>query len=107
MDVCVRHFESEDSHSHLYAGEGALDGHGHFFGELHVFTYFVVFHVEDVVHLATRNDQRVSFLQWVDVEESVELIAFGAFVAGYFSSGYFRENVHNVRHSVLSRLIYR
>ena len=54
----------------------------------------IVLHVEDIVDLTTGDHQCVAFCHRVDVEESVELVAFGTFVAGNFASSDFTKNVH-------------
>jgi hypothetical protein len=36
----------------------------------------------------------VAFHHGIDVEEGIEVLVLGAFVAGNLASGYFAENVH-------------
>lgn len=38
-----------------------------------------IFHIEDVVN--SRYNERVSLYQWIDVEECIEILTLGAFVA--------------------------
>ena len=69
-----------------YAGEGGT-------AEL---CDLVIFHIEDVIHFTTRNDQRVTLYEGIDVEECVELVVLGTLVGGNFSCCYFAKDTHNI-----------
>ena len=56
----------------------------------------IIVHVEDVVYFLTRNHEGVTFSQRIDVEESIEFVAFCTLVAGDFASGDFAEDGHVV-----------
>ena len=70
------------------AGEGGLYGLCHALGEDYHFGKLVVFKVEEVVNFAAGDYQCVSLCQRIDVEEGVELVVLGAFVARYFAGCY-------------------
>ena len=82
MDMGVGHFETEYHLGHLLTGEGLADGLGHALGKHLELSNLIIFHVEDVVHFATRNHKGMTLHQRVDVEECVELLVLCALVAG-------------------------
>ena len=85
VDVGMGHFEAQHALSYLDAGDGTLDGAGYFLGENLKSGEFVVFEVEDVVHLAFGNHECMPFLQGADVEEGVVAVVLGYLVAWYFA----------------------
>lgn len=87
MDVGMGYFQAEHHLCHLLAREGFAHGQRHTLGKKLELGELVVVHVEDVVDFPAWNDQRVAFLQGVDVEKGVELVALGTLVAGNFASG--------------------
>ena len=97
VDVSMRHFESDDRHSDLGAGHNTAERCGHMLGEnVHLGQCGVV-EVEDVVHFLAGDDKGVSFGEGIDVEEGIELFAFGALVGRDFSCSDFTKNRHKIR----------
>ena len=84
MDVGMRHFQSDDSHTYALARHGFLDGLGHFLGKDHHAADFVILKVEDVVVFAFRNHQGMAFGDGIDVHEGKKAVVFSNFVARDF-----------------------
>ena len=82
MNVRMRHLKSEHSLTYLFAREDTLYCHRHLLGKHLESSNLIIFHIEDVVDLTTRNDQRVTFYQRVDVEKSIKLFVLGTLEAG-------------------------
>ena len=85
VDVGMGNFEPQHALSYFDAGDGTLDGVGYLLGEHLKTGEFVVFEVEDVVHLTFGNHECVPFLQGADVEEGVVAVVLGYLVARYFA----------------------
>ena len=86
--MSVGHFESQHSLTYLHAWESGLDGDGNLLGEQLEASQYIVLHVEDIVYLAARNDQRVALDERIDVKKSVVFVVFGNFVARNFTCYY-------------------
>lgn len=80
VDVGVGHFEADHCDTYLATGHGGLDGARHFVGEALQAEIFVGVEVEDIVDFVFWNDQRVTRLHGVDVEECEAVVVFGYLV---------------------------
>jgi hypothetical protein len=89
MNMCMRHLQTEHHLCHLATGESTLYGNSDALGKLLITSNFIVVHIENIVYLTTGNHQCVPFYQWIDVEESIELLILGAFVTGNLSRSNF------------------
>ena len=88
VNVCVGNFKTQYALAHLYARDGLADGDGHLFGEDLQTGYLLVAEVEDVVNLMLWDNQCVTFLQRVDVEEGKVVLVLGNLVARYLACNY-------------------
>ena len=61
----------------------------HFLGKDVIFGRLLIGEVKDIIHFPAGNDQRMAFHQGVDVEKSIELVVFSAFIGGNLSCCYF------------------
>ena len=89
MDVGMVDFESQHHLGHLLTGESRADGLGNLLGKHLKGGEVGVAHVKDVVHFLTRYNQRMALFDGIDVEEGIEVLILGAFVAGYLTSSDF------------------
>ena len=97
VDVCVAHFETDDTLSHLFTWDGLLDGHSHLLGKDLQAGQLLVGEVEDIVHLALRDHQSVALGQRADVQEGIVMLVLCNLVAGNLSCYDFTENTcHDV-----------
>ena len=81
VNVGMGNFEPQHALSYFDAGDGTLDGVGYLLGEHLKSGEFVVFEVEDVVHLYFRHHQSVAFCQWIDVKKGVVVLILRHLIA--------------------------
>ena len=96
VDMCMRHFQTQDGFADLHAGDDLLDGTSHAGCEDMEAGNLIVLKVEDIIYFATGDDERVPLHHRIDVEESIELLIAGAAIAGDFACGDFTEDTHRL-----------
>ena len=69
MNVCMVHFQSQNSHAHFSAGKGGFDGGSNLLGKNNHAAQFIVGKVKQIVHLALGNYQGVTLSHGTDVEK--------------------------------------
>lgn len=88
VDMSVRHFQSQDCYSDFATRDSLFQCFGYLLGEQHHPGKLVVVNIEDIVGLMFGNDQRVSPIYRIDVEEGKVMVVLGDFITGYFSGYY-------------------
>src|ERR1700741_271146 len=73
----VRYFQTDYGDADPLAGHGLLDRSANLSGEQIDLAQFLLIEVEDIIHLAFWNNQRVAQNHWHDVKECNKLVILG------------------------------
>ena len=71
VDMGVRDVQAQHGYAHPLAGNALADGFGNSLGKHHQACQFFVREVEDVIRFLFRYNQRMPFLQRIDVQKSI------------------------------------
>lgn len=85
MNMSMRHFQTQDSHSNLLTRKSLSDSQCYLLGKNVHSGQFFIFQIKDIVYLTFRNDQRMSFYQRIDVQKCEELLVLRNFITGNFA----------------------
>ena len=105
MYVSMRNFQSQDTDADTLARNSGLNSQRHFLGESAKSEISLVIQMEDIVVLhVLRNDQCVTFYQWIDIQEGIKVLIFSNFIGRNLALRYFGEDGrHN--YNVISRIL--
>ena len=85
MNMSMRHFQTQDSHSNLLTRKSLSDSQCYLLGKNVHSGQLFIFQIKDIVYLTFRNDQRMSFYQRIDVQKCEELLVLRNFITGNFA----------------------